>query len=97
MFVVYPPGAGHLTIPLQDIAVYQDNPLSYAAAKCFVGEEQYRHWMAHYQQPTCEAELPAGGRCAMPIDRIDTTGRFTLSESNCCTRHKASSRLRSVG
>ncbi|MBX9764244.1 MAG: chromosome partitioning protein ParA [Pseudomonadaceae bacterium] len=97
VFVVYHPGAGHLTIPLQDVAVYQDNPLSYAAAKCFVSEEQYRHWMAHYQQPTCEAELPTGGRCAMPIDRVDTPGRFTLGESNCCARHKASSRLRTVG
>src|SRR5690606_6227809 len=51
VFVVYHPGAGHLTIPLQDIARYQNNPMSYAAAKCFVSEEQYRQWLAHYQQP----------------------------------------------
>ena len=97
VFVVYHPGAGHLTLPLQDIASYQDNPLAYAAAKCFVSEEQYRHWMAHYQQPTCEAELSGGGRCAIPIDRVDTPSRFTLGESNCCARHKASGRLRTVG
>ena len=36
VFVVYHPGAGHLTIPLQDVARYQDNPMAYAAAKCFV-------------------------------------------------------------
>lgn len=97
VFVVYHPGAGHLTIPLQDIASYQDNPLAYAAAKCFVSEEQYRHWLAHYQQPSCEALLPSGERCAIPIDRIDTPSRFALGESNCCARHKASSRLRTVG
>ncbi|MDX1298342.1 MAG: chromosome partitioning protein ParA, partial [Pseudomonas sp.] len=96
VFVVYHPGAGHLTIPLQDIAAYQDNPLAYAAAKCFVSEVQYRHWLAHYQQPSCEAALPSGERCAIPIDRIDTPSRFTLSESNCCARHKASSRMRTV-
>jgi hypothetical protein len=96
VFVVYHPGAGHLTIPLQDIATYQDNPLAYAAAKCFVSEEQYRHWLAHYQQPSCEALLPSGERCAIPIDRIDTPSRFALGESNCCARHKASSRLRTV-
>ena len=96
VFVVYHPGAGHLTIPLQDIASYQDNPLAYAAAKCFVSEEQYRHWLAHYQQPSCEASLPSGERCAIPIDRIDSPSRFALGESNCCARHKTSSRLRTV-
>ncbi|MGE8496030.1 MAG: chromosome partitioning protein ParA [Pseudomonas sp.] len=96
VFVVYHPGAGHLTIALQDIARYQDNPMAYAAAKCFVTEEQYRHWLAHYQQPTCEASLPSGERCAIPIDRVDTPSRFAVGDSNCCARHKAGSRLRTV-
>ena len=96
VFVVYHPGAGHLTIALQDIARYQDNPLGYAAAKCFVSEEQYRQWLAHYQQPTCEASLPSGERCAMPIDRVETPSRFVVGESNCCARHKAGARLRTV-
>ncbi|MGQ7957343.1 chromosome partitioning protein ParA [Pseudomonas sp. SP16.1] len=96
VFVVYHPGAGHLTIPLQDIASYQDNPMAYAAAKCFVSEEQYRRWLAHYQQPTCDAALPSGERCAIPIDRIDSPSRFTIGESNCCARHRAGSRLRTV-
>lgn len=96
VFVVYHPGAGHLTIPLQDIARYQNNPMSYAAAKCFVSEEQYRQWLAHYQQPTCEASLSSGGRCAMPIDRVETPSRFVVGESNCCARHKAGARLRTV-
>jgi hypothetical protein len=96
VFVVYHPGAGHLTIPLQDITSYQDNPLAYAATKCFVSEEQYRHWLAHYQQPSCETLLPSGERCAIPIDRIDSPSRFALGESNCCARHKAGSRVRTV-
>ncbi|WP_324731114.1 chromosome partitioning protein ParA [Pseudomonas paeninsulae] len=97
VFVVYHPGAGHLTIPLQDIGSYRDNPMAYAAAKCFVSEVQYRQWLAHYQQPSCEAALPSGQRCAIPIDRVDTPSRFTVGNSNCCERHKAGSRLRTVG
>ncbi|MDU9413002.1 chromosome partitioning protein ParA [Pseudomonas sp. zfem005] len=96
VFVVYHPGAGHLTIPLQDVARYQDNPLAYAASKCFVSEAQYRQWLTHYQQPTCEAPLPSGERCSMPIDRVDSPSRFVAGDSNCCARHKASSRLRTV-
>ncbi|MEX6502085.1 chromosome partitioning protein ParA [Pseudomonas zhanjiangensis] len=96
IFVVYHPAAGHLTIPLQDVARYQDNPMAYAAAKCFVSEAQYRQWLAHYQQPTCEALLPSGERCAIPIDRVDSPSRFAIGDSNCCARHKASHRLRTV-
>ena len=96
VFVVYHPGAGHLTIALQDIARYQENPMAYVAAKCFVSEEQYRQWLVHYQQPACEATLANGERCAMPIDRVDTPSRFVAGDSNCCSRHKASNRLHSV-
>ncbi|MNQ71709.1 hypothetical protein D3C85_863900 [compost metagenome] len=97
VFVVYHPGAGHLTIPLSDIARYQDNPQAYAAAKCFVSENQYRQWLAHYQQPTCEASLPSGDRCNMPIDRVEAPSRFVAGESNCCPRHRAGGRLRTAG
>lgn len=96
VFVVYHPGAGHLTIPLQDIARYLENPMAYVAAKCFVGEEQYRQWLSHFQQPACEAVLPSGGRCALPIDRIDSPARFVSGESNCCSRHRAGNRLRNA-
>ena len=96
VFVVYHPGAGHLTIPLQDVARYQDNPMAYAAAKCFVSEAQYRQWLSHYQAPSCEAQLPSGERCGIPIDRVDTASRFIIGDSNCCARHKSSNRLRTV-
>ncbi|WP_271411731.1 chromosome partitioning protein ParA [Pseudomonas sp. Q1-7] len=97
VFVVYHPGAGHLTIPLADIPRYQDNPQAYAAAKCFVSENQYRQWLIHYQQPTCEASLANGERCSMPIDRIEAPSRFVAGESNCCPRHRAGGRLRTAG
>ncbi|MFV3304377.1 chromosome partitioning protein ParA [Pseudomonas sp. NY15181] len=96
VFVVYHPGAGHLTLSLADLTRYQENPMAFAAAKCFVSEDQYRQWLAHYQQPTCEGRLSNGDRCALPIDRVETPGRFIEGDSNCCTRHKTAGRLRSV-
>jgi hypothetical protein len=96
IFVVYHPGAGHLTIPLQDIPRYQENPMAYAATKCFVSEAQYCQWLAHYQQPTCDGRLSNGERCALPVDRVDTPGRFVDGDSNCCARHKTSGGLRGV-
>ncbi|KRW59548.1 hypothetical protein [Pseudomonas sp. TTU2014-080ASC] len=97
MFVVYHAGAGHLTIPLQDVELYQENPMAYAAGKCFVSEEQYRQWVDHYQQPTCSAVMANGERCSIPVDRVDVPGRFVAGESNCCSRHKATARVRNVG
>jgi hypothetical protein len=97
MFVVYHAGAGHLTVPLQDIELYQDNPMAYAANKCFVSEDQYRQWVEHYQAPSCSALLPSGERCAIPLDRVDLPGRFVAGESNCCSRHQSKSNLRSAG
>lgn len=94
VFVVYHPGAGHLTIPLQDVGRYQDHPMAYVAAKCFVSEELYCSWLAHYQQPSCEGLLNSGERCAMPLDRVDTPSRFVAGDSNCCARHKSSKRNR---
>lgn len=97
VFVAYHPGAGHLTIPLQDMGAYQRNPQAYAAAKCFVSEAQYGQWLAHYQQPSCTAQLPSGNRCSMPIDRVDSPSRFIGGESDCCARHRSSARQRTLG
>ncbi len=94
VFMAYHPGAGHLTIPLQDLARYQQNPLAYAAAKCAVSEEQYGRWVQHYQQPTCVATLSSGERCNMPLDKVDSPVRFVIGESNRCARHRSHDRLR---
>lgn len=93
-FMVYHPGAGHLTIPLQDMARYQQSPLAYAASKCGVPQDQYDLWLQHYLQPMCVAKLPSGERCGMPLDRVESPGRFVIGESNCCARHRSQDRLR---
>ena len=97
VFVAYHPGAGHLTIPLQDIPTYRHSPIAYVAAKCFVSEAQYSQWLAHYQQPSCVAQLSSGNRCGMPIDRVESPSRFVVGEADCCSRHRASVRQRTLG
>ena len=93
-FMAYHPGAGHLTIPLQDMARYQQNPLAYAATKCGVSEEQYELWVQHYRKPVCVAMLTSGERCNMPLDKVEAPVRFVIGESNCCARHRSQDRLR---
>ncbi|PZW43251.1 chromosome partitioning protein ParA [Pseudomonas sp. URMO17WK12:I2] len=96
VFVVFHPGAGHLTVPLQDVDRYLANPLAYAASKCFVPEVQYRQWLEHYQRPRCEGLHADGQRCDVALERVETPGRFVTGDSNCCMLHKAA-RLRTVG
>ncbi|TBV03779.1 chromosome partitioning protein ParA [Phytopseudomonas dryadis] len=97
VFVVFHPGAGHLTVPLQDIGRYLASPMAYAASKCCVPEAQYRQWLEHYQQPTCDGLQSNGERCGASLERVETPGRFVAGDSNCCMRHKAVGRLRTVG
>lgn len=96
VFVVFHPGAGHLTVPLQDVDRYLASPLTYAASKCFVPETQYCQWLEHYQRPRCDGLQADGQRCDVAVERIETPGRFVLGDSNCCMVHKAV-RLRTVG
>lgn len=96
VFVVFHPGAGHVTVPLQDVERYLASPLAYAASKCFVSEALYRQWLEHYQRPRCEGLHADGQRCDVAVERIETPGRFVVGDSNCCMAHKAA-RLRTVG
>lgn len=93
-FMVYHPGAGHLTIPLQDMARYQQNSLAYAAGKCGVPVDQYELWLQHCREPVCIATLAGGERCSMPLDKVETPARFVIGESNRCARHQSQDRLR---
>ncbi|MCJ8167737.1 chromosome partitioning protein ParA [Atopomonas sediminilitoris] len=98
VFVAYHPGAGHLTISLADMPRYQENPMAFAAAKCFVNEGVYRQWLAHYQSPACDTRLPGGERCGITLDRVDQPSRYVPGQSNCCSRHRSLEQpLRTVG
>ena len=88
VFVVYHPGAGHLTIAPSDVERYAANPAAYAAEKCFVSEQQYRSWLAHHEQPICTHALPGGGSCGEPLPRITAPADYQAGRDNRCTQHR---------
>lgn len=87
-FIVFHPGAGHLSIPLADMGVYMDNPIGYAADKCLVSEEHYRQWLNHYQSATCRAPLTNEKICGCKVKRIDVPSQFVAGDSDRCDKHK---------
>ncbi len=88
-FVIYHPGAGHLTIQPADVAPYLSNPTAYVAQKCGVNEQLYRIWLDHFYSPTCQHELDSGELCDEPVTRLDDPSQFIVGESNCCPTHRA--------
>lgn len=88
VFVACHPGVGHITIPLQDMAAYQQQPMSYVAKKCAVTEDQYVRWLAHYENPLCVAQYDEHTRCGLPLARESSPGSFIDGVTDRCSRHK---------
>ncbi len=87
-FIAFHPGAGHISIPLGDMGEYMENPIAYAANKCLVSEEHYRHWLTHYQKPECLAPLNNDTVCGCRIRRVDVPSQFLIGDSDRCDKHK---------
>lgn len=87
-FIAFHPGAGHISVALADMSAYMENPIGYAADKCLVSEDHYRHWLAHYQKPECQAPLTNDKICACRIRRVDVPSQFLMGESDRCDKHK---------
>ena len=87
-FVAHHPGAGHITIPVEDIGGYLDAPLAYAAEKCFVEQDHYQQWLQHYKQPICQASLDGGDSCAATLARVDIPNQFVAAYSDHCLDHR---------
>lgn len=99
-FVSFQPGAGHLTIPLDDVQRYLDAPVAYTAEQCGVNEQCYTEWLEHYRLPVCKSQLEDGKVCGENIDRIDAPKDFKVGESDSCTKCQkkaARSHLRVAG
>lgn len=88
-FVVFHPGAGHVSVPVAELATYASNPQAYAAAKCLVSEEQYRSWLAHYESPRCCAPIGDNKNCEARLIRTDSPTKFIVGQSDRCARHQA--------
>ncbi len=88
VFVVYHPGAGHLTIAPNDVERYVANPAAYAAEKCFVSEQQYRSWLAHHEQPICTHSVPGGANCGESLPRVTAPADYQAGRDNRCPQHR---------
>ncbi len=87
-FVVYHPGAGQFTIPLVDLSLYLESPVSYVAKNSGVGEKLYSSWFEHYQNPSCNGVDSNGHKCARPLVRIGSPVEFHEGESDRCEHHQ---------
>ncbi|MDI1302884.1 MAG: hypothetical protein PSX71_13345 [bacterium] len=86
-FVAFHAGAGHLSVPVAELATYVGNPAAYVAAKCHVSEEQYTRWLQHYENPRCNA--PLGDKCCdARLIRTDSPTKFIVGQSDRCARHQ---------
>ena len=86
-FVTFQLGAGHMTLPLDDVAAFLENRDAYVAARCQVSEQQLRIWRDHYQQPVCQHTLEGGAACGTAVSRVDTPAAFVEGISNRCQQH----------
>lgn len=87
-FVAFQPGAGHLTIPMEDLSSYLEDTEAFVAEKCQVSVEQYRRWLAHYNSPVCQGSAGHGGPCAKPLTRMLKPVDFVAGMHDRCEIHK---------
>lgn len=87
-FVAFHPGAGHLTVALDDVARYMENPSAFAAASCGVSEQLYLAWLAHNNQPQCTGTDAHGEVCGKPVVRVAMPSEFHEGESDRCMEHQ---------
>lgn len=87
-FLAYHLGAGNITISLEDIGTYLENPMAYAAAICKITEKDYRDWMVHYNNPVCCAHSETKNEeCGKKLRRVEMPSQFVAGRSNRCPFH----------
>ena len=88
VYVVYHPGAGHVTMSSDEILRYIENPNAFVAAKCYVTEEQYLAWLEHFENPVCKHVSAQGQICAAPVDKVSIPSDFEPGVDDHCSRHQ---------
>jgi hypothetical protein len=87
-FMAYHLGAGNITIDLDSIGVYLENPIAYASNICKVPESDYRAWISHYSNPACcEFSAAKGETCGKKLRRVETPTQFVSGRSDRCPLH----------
>ncbi len=89
-FIAFHPGVGNIAIPVNELALYVQSPVAYAAAKALVSQEHYQTWLQHYESPRCMAKIGEGKCCDARLIRVDSPTRFVPGQSDHCARHQSS-------
>jgi hypothetical protein len=87
-FVTFQPGAGHVTIPVDDLSRFLEETEAYVSARCNVSPEHYRRWLHHYNNPVCQGTSGSGAPCAKPLTKILKPADFTPGLQDRCDIHK---------
>lgn len=87
-FVAFQPGAGHLTVPVEDLSRFLDDTETFVAEKCGVSVEHYRRWLVHYNNPVCQGTSGSGAPCAKPLQKVLKPADFTAGLQDRCEIHK---------
>ena len=87
-FVTFQPGAGHITIPADDLSRFLGETEAFVAAKCNVSPEHYRRWLHHYSNPVCQGASGSGAPCAKPLAKVLKPADFTVGLQDRCDIHK---------
>lgn len=98
--VAFHPGAGHVTVPVNEVSRYLESPTAYAADKCGVNVERYEAWLAHYRMPVCQYAADGGEICGENVDRVESPIDFEMGQSDSCDsckKKKARAHLRVAG
>lgn len=88
-FIAYHPGAGHITITVDEMSEYLADKEAFAAERCGVSVNQYRQWLQHHQNPNCAALTSKGEVCGVRIARIMEPSEFHLGEGDRCEAHQS--------
>jgi hypothetical protein len=95
-FVSFQPGAGHVTIAMDDLHNFVNDTESYVAKKCGVSVEHYGRWLTHYTNPVCQGSSGSGGLCAKPLSKMLKPVEFVGGMHDRCEIHKQVPRSRAA-
>jgi len=87
-FVSFQPGAGHLTIAMDDLVAFLENSEKFVAEKCGVTVDHYLKWLRHYQNPVCIGAGASGAACAKPLQKQLKPAEFVVGLHDRCDIHK---------
>ncbi|CAH0992502.1 hypothetical protein SIN8267_02634 [Sinobacterium norvegicum] len=90
-FVAFQPGAGEMSIDIEQLSDYLEAPDVFAAQHCDCDLDRYRDWLSHFQAPICN-EVAGGNRCGKPVARVDMPSYFIGGETDRCSSHTLSAK-----